>query len=128
MFYFMDTNDYIVVSNKFEINEDAMSGKIKQIDSKAICHMVDSNTHDILKGSTPVKYFTSIPSGTVLVPEDCYGKYLIRNEVSETKISAPEPVIVNLANKSGGTLTLPNLSKTNILPREFSGTSPKRAF
>lgn len=127
MYYFIDTNDYIVVTNKFEINEDVLSGKIVQIEAKDNCHIVDSNTHDILEGATPAKYFSARPENTVLVPTDYYGKYLIHNKVEETKKSEPTPVIISLVNKSKGTLTLPKAGKSN-LPREFSGTTPKSAF
>ena len=128
MFSFMDTNDYVVVINKFEINEDVLSGRITQIDAKTPCHIVNVLTHKIISGSTPIKYFNKIVTSAVLVPENQYGKYLLKNNVEETVKSAPTADIIDLTNKSEGTFTLPNSTKTNSLPREFSGTSPKRAF
>lgn len=127
MYYFVDTNDCIVITNRFEINEDVMSGKTKQIEPRTDCHIIDIDTHDILDGAYPVNYFTDRPNNSVLVPASYYGKYLLHNDVTETKKTEPTPVIIDLNNISKGILTLPKSGKSN-LPREFSGTTPKSAF
>ncbi|MCK5608030.1 hypothetical protein KAR91_39485 [Candidatus Pacearchaeota archaeon] len=127
MYYFVDTDDCIVVINRLEINEDALSGRTIQISSKTDCHVIDIDTHDILDGAYPVNYFTDRTSNTVLVPAGYYGRYLMKNKVTETKKTEPTPLIIDLNNISKGILTLPKSGKSN-LPREFSGTTPKSAF